>query len=257
VWVNYCLLTERVLNSRRRFEGLSDYGASENFLEQVAGTMDTELWPVNHNMVTVTIDREWWAMCGQPRQTPEKMSRYAERLATTAQQRHGGVAWVAGPCANNHRETGVREALAAFGRCLAPIAESRFGTSPSTAYVTRAGTLQKDTWGVATDSRHGRFVYLHVLNPPVSGASPRIPAAADGRHFRAARLLRSGRRVALLGDASSYRLTLPREETWNAGDTPAPLIARCGMNGVTPPLQNPSQNPGDRVAAYKCPPAPA
>jgi alpha-L-fucosidase len=235
VWVNYGLPTERFPNNRRMFEGLSDYAVSENFVGQVAGTTDTDLWPVDHNMVTVTIGREWWAMCDQLLQTPEKMLRYTVRLAGTAQQRHGGVAWAAGPYANNQWETGVREALAELGRRLAPIAESVFGTSPSTSYVTRAGTLQKDTWGVATDSPDGRVVYLHVLNPPASGASLRIPAAADGRRFRPARLLPSGRRVALHGDASGYRLTLPRGETWNAVDTVVKLeVAGTATKGSKP-----------------------
>jgi alpha-L-fucosidase len=219
VWVNYGIPTERVPNNRRMFEGLSDYAVSENYLGKVAGTTDTDLWPVDHNMVTVTIGREWWAACGQLQQTPEKMLRYAVRLAGTTEQRNGGVAWAAGPYADNSWETGVREALVELGRQIAPIAESVFGTLPSKAYVTHAGTLQKDTWGVATDSRDGRFVYLHVLNPPASGSVLRIPGPADGRRFGGARLLGSGRRVALRREADGLRLQLPRGESWNAVDT--------------------------------------
>ena len=226
VWVNYGLPTERVPNNRRWFEGLSDYAVSENYLGRVAGTTDTDLWPVDHNMVTVTIGREWWAACGHLQQTPEKMLRYTVRLAGTAEQRHGGVAWAAGPYANNAWETGVREALAQLGRRLAPIAESVFGTSPSTAYVTHAGTVQKDTWGVATDSRDGRFIYLHVLNPPAAAGTLRIPPAADARRVRAARLMPSGRRLVVRRDASGYRLDLPPGAAWDAVDTVLRLDAK-------------------------------
>jgi alpha-L-fucosidase len=152
------------------------------------------------------------------------------RLAGTTEQRHGGVAWAAGPYANNQWETGVAETLRRFGKLLAPIAESVFGTVPSTAYVTHAGTLQKDTWGVATDSRDGRSVYLHILNPPASGASLQVPPAADGRRFRAARLLVSGRQVELRKPAAGYRIVLPRGETWNAVDT----VIRLDVDGTVP-----------------------
>jgi len=219
VWVNYGLPTERFPNNRRMFAGLSDYAVSENFLGKIAGTVDTDLWPVDHNMVAVEISSEWWATCGRLQQTPEKMMRYTVRLAGTAEQRHGGVAWAAGPFANNEWETGVRDGLRQLGNLLAPIGESVFGTVPSTAYATHAGTLQKDTWGVATDSRDGRSVYLHVLNPPADGRSLRIPKAADGRRFRSARVLAPGRRAALRGDASGYRITLPKGELWSATDT--------------------------------------
>lgn len=237
VWVNYGLATERFPNNRRMFEGLSDYAVSENFVGKVAGTVDTDLWPVDHNMVTVQIGGEWWAMCGKSLQTPEKMLRYTVRLAGTAEQKHGGVAWAAGPYANNQWETGVGETLLRFGALLAPISASVSGTTPGTAYVTHAGTLQKDTWGVATDSPDRRFVYLHVLNPPASGASLTIPHAADGRRFRAARLLVSGRRVTLRKQGDGYRIALPGGETWNALDTVVRLDVD-GAGAASAPMRN-------------------
>ena len=204
------------MNGGSWFPGLSDLTGSEQPAGDTPLSSDTDEWKTDQNQAAVVFGGNWLAVCGQVKQTPEKMLRYTIRLAGTLEQANGGIVWAAGPFANNEWETGVLEAMTAFGNLLAPIEKAVFGTRPSTSYVTHAGTLQKSTWGVATDAADGKAVFLHVLNPPGAGLPLRIP---DGRVFRVATTVPSGHPVALARSTQGYDLKLGGGDAWNATDT--------------------------------------
>jgi len=203
----------------RWFPGLSDLVGSEQPDGTIPLASDTDEWTTDQNQAAVVFGGQWWSVCGKVTQTPEKMLRYTVRLAGTLEQANGGIAWAASPFANNEWESGVLATMTAFGKLLAPLETAVFGTRPSTSYVTHAGTLQKSTWGVATDAADGKAVFLHVLNPPGAGLPLRIPKPADGRVFRTATMVPSGRPVALARSTQGYSLKLGGGDTWNAADT--------------------------------------
>ena len=63
---------------------------------------------------------------------------------------------------------GIRNQLLELNeKYMTPVAESVRNTIPSTAYLSHNDDyVAMLEWGVATESRDGKYVYLHVLNAP-------------------------------------------------------------------------------------------
>ncbi len=219
VWVNYGIR----YNDSLVFPHLSDFVASETM-----GGIDanTDNWLTSSGQENNRVTQEWWARYNTPiLYNAESMLRYTVRLAATLGQRNGGIQWATGPYANNEWEPGVEAEFARLGEKIAEIGPSLFGTRPSTSYITYPHTTQNDTWGVATDSADGQYVYLHVLNAPV-GQTLQIDRAFDGREFHEARLLKGDVPLSLVQNAGGYAITLLEGETWNETIT----VIRLGVS---------------------------
>jgi hypothetical protein len=212
VWVNYGIR----YNDNGVFTGLSDFVASETM-----GGVDpnTDNWLTSIGQENNRVTAEWWARYNTPIQfSAESMLRYTVRIAGTLGQRNGGVQWATGPYANNEWEPGVEVEFARLGDRLEPIRSALFNTAPSTSYITQPHTTQNNTWGVATDSLDGQYVYLHVLNAP-AGQTLHIGQAFDGREFNEAQLLTGDVELQLNKNISGYSITLPETVPWDVVDT--------------------------------------
>jgi len=66
--------------------------------------------------------------------------------------------------------------------------------------------LDKDMWGISTESPDGSVVYLHVLNRPADGVLKLAPAA-DGKVFREAWF--GEEKLAFEKTQDGYVITMP------------------------------------------------
>jgi hypothetical protein len=214
VWVNY----GQQYNEKAIYPGLSDLITSE-WGHRPNSSPNTDDWPVHNSQMNIVVGEWWWAVPnGRVAVDGKNMYRFTIRVAATRGQRNGGVVWAAGPYVNQQWETGVVDAFKDLGKLIKPRKVSIYDTLPSFSFVTLPKSLQKDTWGVATDSADGKFVYLHVLNPPDNRALT-IAKASDDREFTKASLLISGQAMKLKSTPAGYELTLPDDANWDEVDT--------------------------------------
>jgi len=127
------------------------------------------------------------------------------------------VAWSAGPHPGGRWETGVPEFAERLGGYVRRIEIALFGTRPSAAFPTPAGTPLRSARIVGTESQDGKTTYLHVLWPP-QGKELALPAPADGRTIKEAALLGGGK-MALSRDAQGVKLRLGDGQAWDLVDT--------------------------------------
>lgn len=115
-----------------------------------------------------------------------------------------------------------RPILNGFVKLYAPIADSVNGTRSSTSYLPpyRGVVARFDdlTWGVALRSADDRKEFLHVLKAP-QGNTLQLPPPADGKVFGHAKLLVSGKPLAMKQTNRGITLTLPEGESWQNPDT--------------------------------------
>lgn len=213
-------------------------------------TWDVNTWPAQASHVSIVEGPTWWASnaldaAPAPLMTPAKLAKSTKRQIDDAARAGGvklspegmfrytvlqagantdgmGVAWAAGPYPGGGWEPGVREALVGLGRLIAPVAPSIKGTFAGKSYPTARGTALQDlSWGVSTDSPDGRRVYLHVLKAPAAGLVLELPTPADGRRFVAAKLVRTGKAIALQQhkNTGALTVTLPPGSKWDRLDT--------------------------------------
>ena len=120
---------------------------------------------------------------------------------------------------------GIRDQLVELNeKYMTPVAEAVRNTIPSTAYLSHNDDyVAKLEWGVATESRDGKNVYLHVLHAPENGTLT-LPATADG-----SKLLGSATVLGFDGSKTEieitalencgYSITLPEGMSWSEVDT--------------------------------------
>ena len=120
---------------------------------------------------------------------------------------------------------GIRAQLVELNeKYMTPVAEAVRNTIPSTAYLSHNDDyVAKLEWGVATESRDGKNVYLHVLHAPENGTLT-LPATADG-----SKLLGSATVLGFDGSKTEieitalenggYSITLPEGMSWSEVDT--------------------------------------
>ncbi len=184
-----------------------DFGAHEYFREPYAATA----WQMN-----AVISDDWWAKQGFLRISPEMALKYTV-LQAGVPGNAGGVAWSVGPHPGGRWETGVPEFAVRLGDLIRRIETALFGTRPSAAFPTPAGTTLRSARVVGTESLDGLTTYVHVLWPP-QGKELALPAPADGRTFTEAALLGGGE-IRLSQEAGEVRLHIGDGRTWDLVDT--------------------------------------
>ncbi len=174
----------------------SDFIVSE-YYGSIEGC-DSDTLPVHYSQVNRQIGN-WYAVGGKAPTDARNLYRYTVRTIAVEGQYNCGIAWSCGPYLNQTWEEGVRELLTALGDQIRAH-EGIYGTVPGRSYVEAPNALlEKDMWGVSTETPDGSIVYLHVLNRPADGVLC-LPEAADDKRFR----------EAWFGDE---KLTLEKTET--------------------------------------------
>ena len=162
---------------------LSDFIVSE-YYGSIEGC-DSDTLPVHYSQVNRQIG-SWYAVGGRAPTDARNLYRYTVRTISVENQFNAGIAWSCGPYLDQTWEDGVRDLLRDLGSML-KAREGIYGTVPGRAWVTKPDSvLEKDEWGVSTESPDGKTVYLHVLNAPRDGILT-LPAPADGKRFTGAR----------------------------------------------------------------------
>ena len=145
---------------------------------------DSDTLPVHYSQVNRQIGN-WWAQGGKAPTDARNLYRYTVRTIAVEGQFNCGIAWSCGPYIDQTWEDGVRDLLTELGDLLRAH-EGIYGTVPGKSYVEKPNAvLEKDMWGVSTETPDGKTVYLHVLNRPASGVLT-LPKAEDGKVFREA-----------------------------------------------------------------------
>ncbi|MDR3228540.1 MAG: alpha-L-fucosidase [Puniceicoccales bacterium] len=176
-------------------------------------------FPVTTWMRGAVISGDWRALKDGRVKTPiDAACRYLVLQAAVAQQLGGGVSWSFGPYPGGKWEPGVRDFAKDIGAFAAKVGDSVFNTRPSTAWVTRNNQPLLGTKHAALDSKDGTKTYLHVFLPP-EGKTLRLPAPANKKQFRIAKLFADGTAVAISQDANGVSLTLPDSAKWDPLDT--------------------------------------
>jgi len=169
---------------------------------------DSDTLPVHYSQVNRQIGN-WWAQGGKAPTDARNLYRYTVRTIAVEGQYNCGIAWSCGPYIDQSWEDGVRDLLTELGDMIRAH-DGIYGTVPGRSYVEKPNAvLEKDMWGVSTESPDGKTVYLHVLNRPADGIL-RLPEAADGKVFREAWY--KGEKLELTRTANGYAITLPDED---------------------------------------------
>jgi len=135
-------------------------------------------------------------------------------------QFHCGIAWSCGPYLDQTWEDGVRDLLGELGNLLKSH-EGIYGTVPGRSWVEEPNAvLEKEQWGVSTESPDGSVVYLHVLNCPADGVL-HLAAPADGKKFTEAWY--GSKKLTLAAEGDGYVIGMPAET--DEIDTVVRLIA--------------------------------
>ena len=196
---------------------LSDFLVSE-YYGSIEGC-DSDTLPTHYSQVNRQIG-SWWASGHKAPTDARNLYRYSVRTISTEGQFNGGIAWSCGPYIDQTWEEGVRELLGDLGKLLRGH-EGIYGTVPGRSYVTAPNALlEKDCWGVSTESPDGGKVYLHVMNLPADGILT-LPLPADGKVFLGAACSQSP--LDMKKTESGYRIALP--ETCDPIDTVIRLTA--------------------------------
>ena len=182
---------------------LSDFLVSE-YYGSIEGC-DSDTLPTHYSQVNRQIGG-WWAAGHKAPTDARNLYRYSIRTVATEGQFNGGIAWSCGPYLDQSWEDGVRELLGGLGDLLRGH-EGIYGTVPGRSYVTPpCALLDKNDWGVSTESPDGKTVFLHVLNLPADGLLT-IPLPADGKVF--AKAEHEGSALGLRRTERGYSVALP------------------------------------------------
>ena len=120
---------------------------------------------------------------------------------------------------------------------IKPVEESVKNTSVGVAYPTTENiSINEMEWGVSTESRDRKNVYLHVFNAPESNTLS-LPAPADGSVLDQSAVVMNFDGTATEGvtvtrTESGYDITLPEGKAWDAVDTVIKLT-RTGYDSTT------------------------
>ena len=106
---------------------------------------------------------------------------------------------------------------------ISPLKATIFNTNDSTAYPTIENITVSDLlWGVANESKDGKYIYLHVLNAP-AGNTLTLPKTADGTILKGNAVIMNydgtETSVVIVKTADGYSITLPEGVEWNEIDT--------------------------------------
>ncbi len=184
---------------------------------------DVETWPSYRRKVSVVVPDHWVtiraASEGMTHLDGDQMYRYSVIQSATSTDGPGN-AWAASPYADGSWENNVREVFAALAESMAPVRESLTRVYVSTSYPIPEGSqLASLKHGIAaTRALDDSVEYIHVLNPPASKILT-LPAPADGKRFTSAKLLATGKEVALIvGEKGDVAIDIGSEE-WHKLNT--------------------------------------
>lgn len=181
----------------------------------------------------VLASKGWWTTVGKNAtfnvQPAEDVFKYI--VAMSSISTHGGFAASTGfypvhegEVLDDYFMPGIYDMLLKVNNSyLDPVSESIRGTKNSKAYPTTENlTVSELEWGVANESKDGRYVYLHVLNTP-SGDTLTLPATADGTVLRSDAVIMNfdgtTTPVTIEKNATGYSITLPEGVEWSDVDT--------------------------------------
>lgn len=192
----------------------------------------------------------WWTTQAQSTtfniQSAEDIFQYIVAMASVST--HGGFAASTGfypskdglELNGDYWMNGIRNTLLKVNDTyLNPVAESVKNTSIGKAFPTTENqTVSQLEWGVSTESRDGRYVYLHVLNKP-NGNTLTLPETADGTILRSDAVIMNfdGTTIPVTIEKISanarsiggYSITLPEGISWSDVDT----VIRAERTSVT------------------------
>lgn len=189
---------------------------------------DPSTWPVTTEQLAMVVGSNWWTqnLGHNMMHTPEELYTYTVMQASIS--RNGGYVLAAGcyPGLNltDLWEGNLKETLIEFNKnYLTPVEESIKNTTAGIAYPTEEHTwLGKLPWGVSTESKDGKYIYLHVMNKP-DGNMLIIPETADGSKLKTeARILNFDRTftdIEITGTDNGYCIELPEGIDWDDTDT--------------------------------------
>ena len=201
--------------------GFQAYGVDE-------GVQEVQ-WEYHEGRMTST-----YQIFNQTAKSPEDML-VTTVIQAAANTMGGGIQWsidAHGPGGGSRGglDASARPILDGFVKLFKPIAASVRDTHPSSSFPPPfSGVVVKLSglsWGVATKSLDDTREYLHVLKPP-AGKTLLLPPPADGKVFANARLLASGRPLALSQSNRGIALTLPADLSWQAPDTVIAMDVRA------------------------------
>lgn len=197
IFVNTGVTANEIRHENSDFIVSEYYGSIES--------CDSDTLPTHYSQVNRQIGN-WWANGGKAPTDAKNLYRYTVRTIATEGQYNCGIAWSCGPYIDQTWEEGVRQLLTDLGD-LIRAHEGIYGTVPGRSYVEKPNVaLEKERWGVSTESTDGKTVYLHVLNQPADGVL-RLPLAADGKIFREAWM--GGELLSLSRTPEGYEILLP------------------------------------------------
>lgn len=196
---------------------------------------DGKTWPAYLPQVALVIGNGWWAKDGTNYSQYTAKDLYLYNILIASISKSGGLLYSTGcsygkatDYANGNLWDGatgngnVYATLKDVNNYIKPIAESVKNTNAGKAYVTNTSDyawLDQYQWGVSTESADGKYVYLHVVKPPL-GKTLSIGAPADNSSFSTnAIVLKSKQKVDFVKTATGYDITLPDDETWDAVNT--------------------------------------
>ena len=196
---------------------------------------DGKTWPGFLPQVALVVGNGWWAKTGTNTSQYTANDLYLYNILLASMNKSGGLLYSTGCSAGKSRDFAngnIWDGGAGNGNIYAtmkevndyikPVEESIKNTNAGKAYpsnITACSWLDQYQWGVSTESADGKYVYLHVVKPPV-GKTLTIGQPADNSSFSpAAILLKSKQAVSFAQTVTGYDITLPDTENWDAVNT--------------------------------------
>ena len=161
--------------------------------------------------------------------TPEEMFRFLVALSSVSKEggflaATGFYPTYEGQVLDDYLTPGVGDALRILNNAyLSRMKQFIFDTNDSTAYPTTENvTVSQLEWGVATESKDGRYIYLHVLNAPDTNTLI-LPNPIDKTFLKSAAVIvnydGTETPINIVKTNNGYSITLPEGVEWNAVDT--------------------------------------
>jgi alpha-L-fucosidase len=196
---------------------------------------DGKTWPGHLSQVALVVGNGWWAKAGTNTSQYAAKDLYLYNILLASTSKSGGLLYSTGCYAGKATDfangniwdgTGsngnIYATLKAVNDYIKPVEESIKNTNVGKAYPsnsTAPSWLDQYQWGVSTESTDGKYVYLHVVKPPV-GKTLSIGVPADNSIFSTnAIVLKSKQAVGFEKTATGYDITLPATESWDAINT--------------------------------------
>lgn len=218
-------------------QSLELYRLGQTGLNSAATTEDARTWAANRHHICCTAGdstNNWWASMKD-----ENNSKYTKEnwflflVMQSSVSEEGGLAVSFGNFPGKAKEQrneniwegNIYEVFTQMNRqYLDPIAESIKDKVPGKAYRSDHNSwLDREGWGVSTESADGKDVYLHIINAPADTNSMLIPGTDDRSVLGGdAMLLKyDGTRVRAGFERTNegYRITLPDGESFHELDT--------------------------------------